>query len=158
MINKPVMELWVGVFVAAGLLALGMLAFKVGNLSSADVGDGYVVRARFDNIGGLKVRSPVTLAGVRIGRVQAITVDRDSYRAVVEMKLAGSYTNLPTDTSAVIQTQGVLGEQYIALEPGADEAYLKEGDEIILTQSALVLENLIGQFLYNKSTDSGEKK
>ncbi len=154
--HKQLVELWVGVFVAAGLLALGALAFQVGNLSAADVRNGYVVYAEFDNIGGLKLRSRVTLAGVRIGRVRAIEVDPQSYRAVVALEIDGRYRNLPTDTSAMIQTQGVLGEQYVALEPGADEAYLKDGDRILLTQSALVLENLIGQFLYNKS-GSGDK-
>lgn len=154
--HRQWLELWVGVFVAVGLVALGGLAFQVGNLSAGDVRDGYRIEAEFDNIGGLKVRSPVTLAGVRIGRVRAITVDPQTYRAVVRMEIDGRYRNLPTDTTAMIQTQGVLGEQYVALEPGADETFLQDGDRILLTQSALVLENLIGQFLYNKS-GSGDK-
>jgi phospholipid/cholesterol/gamma-HCH transport system substrate-binding protein len=150
MMQKKAVELWVGVFVALGILALGMLAFKVGNLSTADVGKGYVVEARFDNIGGLKVKAPVTLAGVRIGRVASIGVDKQTFRAVVDLDISGKYDNLPTDTTAMIQTAGVLGEQYVALAPGADETFLKNGDRIILTQSAVVLENLIGQFLYNR--------
>ncbi len=157
MMQKRSLELWVGLFVAAGLLALGILAFKVGNLSSAEVVDGYKIEAHFDNIGGLKVRSPVNLAGVRIGRVADIYVDKATFRAVVVMDVSGRYDNLPTDTTAMIQTSGVLGEQYVALEPGGDETFLKEGDRIILTQSALVLENLIGQFLFSKADEGGEK-
>lgn len=157
MMQKRSLELWVGLFVAAGLLALGILAFKVGNLSSAEVADAYKIEAYFDNIGGLKVRAPVNLAGVRIGRVADIYVDKATFRAVVVMDVSGRYDNLPTDTTAMIQTSGVLGEQYVALEPGGDETFLKEGDRIILTQSALVLENLIGQFLFSKADEGGKK-
>jgi phospholipid/cholesterol/gamma-HCH transport system substrate-binding protein len=149
MVSRRTLELWVGVFVAAGLLALGMLAFKVGNLSTAEIGAGYTVTAEFDNIGGLKVKAPVTLAGVRIGRVAKIAVDRSNFRAVVTMNIADNYNNLPADSAAMIQTSGVLGEQYVAVSPGADTKVLKDGDRIMLTQSAVVLENLIGQFLYN---------
>lgn len=155
MVRRRTLELWVGIFVAIGLLSLGVLAFKVGNLGTADVGDSYNLEAYFDDIGGLKVKAPVTLAGVRVGRVSAISVDKDSFRAVVVLKLSRRYDNLPTDTTAMIQTSGVLGEQYVALEPGADESRLKDGDRIVLTQSALVLENLIGQFLYKKSSAGG---
>ncbi|NOZ09729.1 MAG: outer membrane lipid asymmetry maintenance protein MlaD [Gammaproteobacteria bacterium] len=157
MAQRQVMEAWVGIFVVMGLAAFGVLALKVGNLSSADVADAYQIEARFDNIGGLKVRSRVTLSGVRIGRVKEIYVDPSDYRAVVILDIAGRYTNLPADSTAVIQTAGILGEQYVALDPGGDESFLKDGDKIMLTQSALVLEDLIGKFLYNKS-DSGDGK
>jgi phospholipid/cholesterol/gamma-HCH transport system substrate-binding protein len=155
MMQRNVLELWVGLFVAAGLAALGMLAFKVGNLTTADVTNGYKVRAEFDNIGGLKVKAPVTLAGVRIGRVTAISIDKNRFRAVVEMDLDGSFNNVPKDSSASILTSGLLGDQYIGLEAGGSEANLKHGDQIETTASALVLEKLIGQVLFsNKSTDS----
>lgn len=147
MTNRKTVEIWVGIFVLAGVIALGILAFRVGNLSSADVIDGYRVEASFENIGSLKVRSAVTLAGVRIGRVAAIRTDPDSYQAIVTMNIDGRYKNLPVDSSASILTAGLLGEQYIGLEPGGDEEYLKEGSKIKLTQSAMVLEKLIGRVL-----------
>ena len=147
MTNRKTVEIWVGIFVVAGLIALAVLAFRVGNLSSADVADGYRVEASFENIGSLKVRSAVTLAGVRIGRVAAIRTDPDSYQAIVTLNIDGRYKNLPVDSSASILTAGLLGEQYIGLEPGGDEEYLKEGGKIKLTQSAMVLEKLIGRVL-----------
>lgn len=147
MTNRKTVEVWVGIFVVAGLIALAVLAFRVGNLSSADVTDGYRVDASFENIGSLKVRSAVTLAGVRIGRVAAIRTDPDSYQAIVTLNIDGRYKNLPTDSSASILTAGLLGEQYIGLEPGGADDYLKEGGKIKLTQSAMVLEKLIGRVL-----------
>jgi phospholipid/cholesterol/gamma-HCH transport system substrate-binding protein len=158
MANKRAIEIWVGVFVAAGIAALFMLAMKVSNISAFADDGGYTVTARFENIGGLKARSPVSMAGVRIGRVSDITFDGQTYEAVVSMRIAEQYNTLPKDTSASIFTSGVLGENYVGLEPGAQETYLKEGDEIKITQSAVVLENLIGQFLFNKAqeTKSGE--
>ena len=156
MISKKSVEIWVGVFVAAGLVALAVLAFRVGNLTAADVTDGYRVEARFENIGSLKVKSPVTVAGVRIGRVAEIRYDPASYQALVVMNLDGRYDTLPTDTSASILTSGLLGEQYIELEPGGAEEYLKEGSRIRLTQSAMVLEKLVGRvmtMLIDKPTD-----
>jgi len=147
------MELWVGLFVAAGLAALGMLAFKVGNLTTADVANGFRVTAEFENIGGLKVKAPVTLAGVRIGRVTAISIDKNRFRAVVEMNVDGSFNNIPTDSSASILTSGLLGDQYIGLEAGGSEENLKNGDQILTTASALVLEKLIGQVLFSKAVD-----
>ncbi len=154
MVTRKTLELWVGVFVAAGLAALGMLAFQVGNLTVADVANAYQVKARFDNIGGLKVKSAVTMAGVRIGRVSAITFDDQRYQAVVTMNIDGRYDRIPTDTSAAILTSGLLGEQYIGLEPGGAEEYLKNGDTLQLTQSAVVLEKLIGQFLFSKASET----
>jgi phospholipid/cholesterol/gamma-HCH transport system substrate-binding protein len=161
MIGRKAVEVWVGVFVAAGIVALGVLAFRVGNLTAADVVNGYKVEARFENIGSLKVKSPVTVAGVRIGRVSEIRFDPDSYQAVVVMNLDGRYSNLPTDTGASILTSGLLGEQYIELEPGGAEDHLKEGSRIQLTQSAMVLEKLIGRVmttLIDKPADNAKKK
>lgn len=153
MMQRSTLELWVGLFVAAGLAALGMLAFKVGNLTTADVTNAYRVKAEFDNIGGLKVKAPVTLAGVRVGRVTSISIDKARFRAVVEMNIDGSYDNIPRDSSASILTSGLLGDQYIGLEAGGAEENLKTGDQIMTTASALVLEKLIGQVLFSKAAD-----
>jgi phospholipid/cholesterol/gamma-HCH transport system substrate-binding protein len=144
-------ELVVGLFVAAGLAALLMLAMRVSNLSLITKEDTYSIIAEFQNIGALKVRSPVTLAGVTIGRIASIQIDSQTYEAQVMMQIKSQYNYLPEDTSASIYTAGLLGEQYVALEPGGSATYLKEGDKIILTQPALVLEQLIGQFLYSKA-------
>jgi phospholipid/cholesterol/gamma-HCH transport system substrate-binding protein len=154
--NNRALEVWVGLFVALGILALAMLAFRVGNLSSADVVDGYHVKARFDNIGQLRIKAPIALAGVRIGRVSNIAID-DRYYAVVTLNISGKFSNLPKDTSAAILTSGLLGEQYVAMEPGGSDEYLKEGDVLQFTQSAVILEKLIGQFLFNKASE-GDKK
>lgn len=154
MLQRKTLEMWVGLFVAAGLIALAVLAFRVGNLTFADISNGYQVRANFDNIGGLKVKSPVTMAGVRVGRVSGIGFDSDHYQAVVTMDLDGRYDRIPTDTSAAILTSGLLGEQYIGLEPGGAEDYLKNGDKLQVTQSAVVLEKLIGQFLFGKASEA----
>jgi phospholipid/cholesterol/gamma-HCH transport system substrate-binding protein len=149
--NNRVMELWVGLFIVAGLAALLMLAMKVSNIAAFADDGGYTVSARFSNIGGLKVRSQVSMAGVRVGRVVAIGFDKNTYEAIVTMRISQQYDTLPKDTSASIFTSGVLGENYVGLEAGARDIYLKEGDEIRITQSAIVLENLIGQFLVNQS-------
>ena len=158
MLKRNTLELWVGLFVAAGILALAMLAFKVGNLTSADVLDGYKIAARFDNVGGLKVKAAVTMAGVRIGRVSAISFDDNKYQALVTMDVDGRYKNIPKDSSASILTSGLLGDQYIGIEPGGDAAYLMNGDTILRTQSALVLEKLIGQVLFNKASETPPPK
>lgn len=155
MMHARHIEIGVGAFVAAGIAALFLLAMQVSNLSVVGNDDGYQITARFDNISGLKVRSPVTVAGVRVGRVTAIEFDPSSYQAVVTMRINGRYNQLPMDTSASIFTSGLIGEQYISLEPGGDFDYLKDGSELMLTQSALVLEQLIGQFLF--SMGSGDK-
>ncbi len=151
MLQSRTVEIGVGIFIALGLAALLMLAMKVSNLAENAGGHGYTVTARFDNVGGLKVRSPVTMSGVRIGRVAGISFDSNQYVAVVEMSIAPQYDRLPTDTSASIVTAGLLGEQDNGLEAGGDEAFLADGDEIDLTQSALVLEQVIGQFLYSQA-------
>lgn len=158
MINRKSLEVWVGLFVAAGILALAMLAFKVGNLTSADVMNSYKVSARFDNVGGLKVKAAVTMAGVRIGRVAAIAFDNKKYQALVTMDIDGRYQNIPKDSSASILTSGLLGDQYIGIEPGGDEASLKGGDTFLRTQSALVLEKLVGQVIFNKAGESAPAK
>lgn len=152
------MEVTVGVFIALGLAAFFMLAMQVSGISRLGGEDGYRVTARFQNIGGLKVRSPVTMAGVRIGRVTAIGIDEQTYEAVVELSINPQYDKLPLDTSASILTSGLLGEQYVSLEPGGAEDYLKPGDRIKLTQSALVLEQVIGQFLFSQAAEGKDSQ
>lgn len=146
-------EILVGLFVAAAIAAFFMLAMSVSNMSSYAGGEKYELKARFDNIGGLKVRSPVSAGGVRIGRVTEIQYNSDTYEAVVSMDIDAQYNKFPLDTAASILTSGLLGEQFVGFEPGAEEDFLKAGDVIELTQSALVLEQIIGQFLYSKADD-----
>lgn len=151
--QSKIVQMWVGVFVAIGIASLFMLAMKVSNISAFADTEGYELILNFDNIGGLKVRSPVTMAGVVIGRVSDISFDKDIYEAEVKVKIEGRYDNIPEDTSASIFTSGLLGEQYIGLEPGGSDTFLKEGDKFKLTQSAVVLEQLIGQFLVSKASE-----
>ncbi len=146
-------EILVGLFVAAATAAFFMLAMSVSNLSSYGNGESYQLTASFDNIGGLKVRSPVAAGGVTIGRVSDIQYNSETYEAIVVMSIEEKYNKFPIDTSASIFTSGLLGEQFIGFEPGAEEEYLKQGDKIDLTQSALVLEQIIGQFLYSKADE-----
>ena len=148
--QRATLDLWVGIFVVAGLAALLFLALKVGNMTGFDSGKFYIVKASFENIGGLKPRAPIKIAGVVVGRVSEVGFDNQTYEAVVSLKLDEKY-KFPTDTSAAIMTSGLLGEQYIALEAGGEEKMLADGDSLKLTQGAVVLENLIGQFLYNKA-------
>jgi phospholipid/cholesterol/gamma-HCH transport system substrate-binding protein len=143
----------VGAFMALGLVALFFLAMQVSNLSAMAAGDGYEVKARFVNIGGLKVRAPVTMSGVRIGRVTDISYDLASFEALVSMRIEPQYNTIPDDTIAKIYTSGLLGEQYVGFDPGGSEAVLQQGSEIMLTQSALVLEEIIGQFLYSQAEE-----
>lgn len=155
--QRRMVEIWVGLFVAAGLAALLMLSLQVSNLSSIGGDDGYTIKARFDNVGGLKVRSAVKMGGVLIGRVASIDLDPATFEAVVSMRMDPRFNQLPQDSSASIFTAGLLGEQYVGVEPGGAEEVLKDGDTLLLTQSALVLEQLIGQFLFSQgSKDSGE--
>ena len=149
-------EIWVGIFVAAGMAALFMLAMKVSNLSTYSGDEGYEVTARFEDVSGLKVRSPVTMSGVRIGRVKRIEFDDKALQAVVVMEIEPSHNLLPKDTSASIYTAGLLGEKYVGLEAGGDQQSLVQGDEIKLTQDSLVLEKLIGQFVSRFMTE-GDK-
>ena len=153
--NRSTIDLWVGVFVVLGLGALLFLALKVGNLGSFNTNETYQVQARFANIGGLKVRAPVKSAGVVVGRVADIRFDNESYEALVAINLDAQY-QFPRDTTAKILTSGILGEQYVGLEAGGDGVMLKNGDRIRLTQSAVVLENLISQFLFNKAAETKE--
>jgi len=150
-------ETLVGAFVLLGLIALVFLALKAANLASFNTGETYPVTARFDNIGGLKVRAPVKSAGVTVGRVKSITLDPRTFQGLVTIEI-DSRVQFPTDTSAKILTAGLLGDQYIGLEPGGADKNLSSGSEIKMTQSAVVLENLIGQFLYNKAADGGGEK
>ncbi|NJD24960.1 MAG: outer membrane lipid asymmetry maintenance protein MlaD [Betaproteobacteria bacterium] len=155
--NRTVLDLWVGVFVAIGIAALMFLALKVGNLSSARLSDTYQLEARFDNIGGLKVRGPVKSAGVVVGRIIDIRFDTSSYEAVVRMDIDGRY-RFPKDTFASVYTSGLLGEQFIGLDVGGEEAVLAPGEVIRKTQSAVVLEKLISQFMFNKAAEGDGKK
>jgi phospholipid/cholesterol/gamma-HCH transport system substrate-binding protein len=154
--QRATLDLWVGIFVVVGILAILFLALKVGNMGAFDSAQTYVVKASFDNIGGLKVRAPVKSAGVVVGRVSDVSFDSAAYEAIVSLNLDARY-KFPKDTSAAIMTAGLLGEQYIALDAGGDDKMLAPGDAIKLTQGAVVLENLIGQFLYNKA-DEGAKE
>lgn len=152
MADRRKQEIAVGIFIAAGIAALFMLAMRVSNLSAFQDNGGYSVSARFDNIGNLKVRAPVRMGGVRVGRVTAISYDSEYYEAVVTLTLNEQFNRIPVDSSANIYTAGLLGEQYIGLEPGGAEDYLKQGDRLSETQSAFVLERLIGQYLINASS------
>ena len=155
--TRSTIDLWVGVFVAIGLGALLFLALKVGNLASFSTAETYRVEARFANIGGLKVRAPVKSAGVVVGRVAEIGFDNKAYEAVAVLTLDARF-KFPRDTSAKILTSGLLGEQYIGLEAGGDERMLADGERLRLTQSAVVLENLIGQFFTSKAAEGGDAK
>jgi len=155
--NRTVLDLWVGFFVALGVAALLFLALKVGNLSSAHLSETYTLQAKFDNIGGLKVRGPVKSAGVVVGRISEIKFDSASYEAVVIMSVDGRY-QFPKDTFASIYTAGLLGEQYVGLDAGGDEKMLKAGDTVTKTQSAVVLEKLISQLVFSKAAEGQDKK
>jgi phospholipid/cholesterol/gamma-HCH transport system substrate-binding protein len=152
--SKRGIETLVGLFVLLGILALTFLALKAANLASFGHRDGYALQARFDNIGGLKVRAPVRSAGVVVGRVKAIRLDPKTYQGLVTMEIEHGL-QFPKDTSAKILTNGLLGDQYIGLEAGGDDKNLVAGDTVTQTQSAVVLENLISQFLFSKAADAG---
>jgi phospholipid/cholesterol/gamma-HCH transport system substrate-binding protein len=151
--ERTTIDLWFGAFVTAGFVALMVLALKVGNLGAERAAETYKVEARFDNIGGLKVRGPVRSAGVLVGRVAEIHFDNEKYQARVMLALDQRY-KWPKDTSASILTSGLLGETYVGLEAGGDDKILANGDRIAITQSAVVLEKLIGQFLFNKAQET----
>lgn len=155
--ERATLDLWVGLFVVAGIGALVILAFRVGNMGSFVAPASYAIYAEFDNVGGLKPRAPVKAAGVVVGRVAEIVFDTQSYRARVRMNIEQRYP-FSKDTSASILTSGLLGEQYIGLETGADTAMLQDQDKITLTQSAVVLERLIGQFIYGKGSEGAAAK
>ncbi len=151
---KRGIETLVGLFVLVGMIGLVFLAVKAANLATFGEAGGYRLQARFDNIGGLKPRAPVRSAGVTVGRVISIKLDNHTYQGVVTMEIGEDYA-FPRDTSAKILTSGLLGDQYVGLEPGGDEKNLAPGDTITQTQSAVVLENLIGQFLFRQAADAG---
>lgn len=153
MMKRKALEIWVGLFVIVGLLALVFLAFKVGNLGSADIGDSYKVKAIFDNIGQLKPKAPVRLGGVLIGRVGNISINGD-YKAEVEIKFGKNF-RIPVDSKLSIRTSGLLGEQYVAVHPGVIDEFLTTGNKISEgnTQSAIVLEDLISRFFFNKASE-----
>lgn len=148
--NSRSVEILVGVFMALFLAAMAFLILKASNLTSLSSSSGYSLYANFENIGGLRARAPVTAGGVRVGQVSEIVYDGETFQATVTLKIDEEYDNFPEDTTASIFTAGLLGEQYIGLEPGAEDDALLPGDEITLTQSALVLERLIGQVLLNR--------
>lgn len=150
--KRTTVDLWVGAFVVGGLIALLVLALKVGNANTVSASDGYRVTAEFDNIGGLKPRAPVKSAGVVVGRVENISFDNKKFVARVTLLLDGAY-EFPTDTTASILTSGLLGEQYVGLDGGGDDKLLKDGDRLRLTQSAMVLEKMISRFLYSKAAE-----
>lgn len=152
--SKRGIETMVGLFVMLGIVALTFMALKAANLASFGQRDGYVLQARFDNIGGLKVRAPVRSAGVTVGRVKSIRLDTKTFQGLVTMEIERDL-QFPKDSSAKVLTNGLLGDQYIGLEAGGDDKNLGAGDTITQTQSAVVLENLIGQFLFNKASDAG---
>lgn len=148
-----VSEFVVGLFMLAGIAALAVLAYKVSDVNTAD-GKTYTLTAAFENVGGLNVKAPVAIGGVRIGRVTDIRMDSTYYKAIVSMEIDASYDQLPSDTSAAVLTSGLLGAQFIGLEPGGDDFMLEDGDEIELTQSTIQLENIIGQFMFNTTGDT----
>jgi phospholipid/cholesterol/gamma-HCH transport system substrate-binding protein len=156
--QRSSLDLWVGFFVVAGMAALVFLAFKVANLGSAFSSSGtYQVQARFDNIGGLKVRAPVKSAGVVVGRVEGIKLDSNTFEAVVTINVDTRY-GFPKDTFASVLTSGLLGEQYVGLDAGGDNVKLKDGDRLLKTQSAVVLEKLISQFLFSRAAEATDSK
>jgi phospholipid/cholesterol/gamma-HCH transport system substrate-binding protein len=156
--HTKTLDTLVGLFVASGIAALFFLAMQVSNLTTLVADEGYVITARFENSGGLRVRAPVSVAGVRIGQVSDIGFDNETYQSIVKMRIDKQYDTLPEDTTASILTAGLLGEQYVGLDPGGSEEHLKDGSELEITQSALVLEQLIGRFLFkdeDKNKDKG---
>ena len=154
--QRKSLDVWVGLFVVIGAAALLFLALKAGNMSSLSFAQTYAVKARFDNIGGLKPKAPVKSSGVVVGRVESIRFDDKSFQAEVQMQLQSEY-KFPKDSSVKILTSGLLGEQYIGIEPGGDTNILAAGDRIKMTQSAIVLENLISQFLFSKAAEGKEE-
>jgi phospholipid/cholesterol/gamma-HCH transport system substrate-binding protein len=156
--HNNVQDTLVGLFVAAGIAALFFLALQVSNLSSFSDEDTYSISARFENAGGLKVKSPVSAAGVKIGQVSAIRFDPKTYEAVVTLQIYSKYDSIPDDTTASVFTAGLLGEQYVNLEPGGSREYLKHNGKIEITQSAIILEKAISQFLFKSAEEKAEEK
>jgi phospholipid/cholesterol/gamma-HCH transport system substrate-binding protein len=155
--HRKIIDVWVGLFVLLGAAALLFLALQAGNMSTLSFSKTYTISAKFDNIGGLKPQAPVKSAGVVVGRVGAITFDDKTYQALVRLDMEPGY-KFPKDSSLKILTAGLLGEQYIGIEPGGDTNNLANGDRITRTQSATVLEDLINQFIYSKAAEGKEEK
>ncbi len=155
--ERKIYDFWVGLFIFAGFLALVFLALQVGGLNDERTTKTYNIEARFENIGGLKMKAPVKSAGVLVGRVTEMHFDNDKYQAVVTLSLDKRFA-FPKDTTASILTSGLLGEVYVGLDAGGDDKKLAQGDKITLTQSAVVLERLIGQFLFSKAAEGSDKK
>jgi len=147
-------DFWVGLFVLLGLAALVFLALRAGNMSSFSFAPTYQVQARFDNLGGLKVRAPIKSSGVVVGRVSGVQFDNEAYQALVTLEIEARYT-FPQDSSLSILTSGLLGEQYIGITPGGEDVLLKQGSTVQMTQSAVVLEELISKFLYSSADQAG---
>ena len=150
--RKSLTEFWVGLFVLAGIAAIVLLAFRVDSASIFEMENDYKIYATFENIGGLNIKAPVTIAGVNIGRVSGIAVNMDNFSARVEMTISEKFARIPIDSSARILTSGLLGAQYIGLEQGAEEIFLQAGDLIEFTQSSFSLEDVIGEFLFRVTT------
>jgi phospholipid/cholesterol/gamma-HCH transport system substrate-binding protein len=155
-VNRATLDLWVGIFVTIGIAAVVFLALRVGNLTAIGSAPGYHLEAKFDNIGGLKLRAPVKAAGVVVGRVESVRLDPKTYQAVVAMRINPGY-QFTADTIASILTSGLLGEVYVGLDAGGDTKMLADGDTIGKTQSAVVLEKMIGQFLFDKASEGPKK-
>lgn len=153
MSRKSVVEIWVGFFTVLAVVSLIVVAFKFSNFQSLQQKQTYQIKALFDNVGGLKERAPVKISGVTVGRVANIRVDKKTYQAEVSMDIYTEFNRLSLDTSGSILTSGMLGDQYVGLDPGADEEYLVNGDYLDIVQSALVLEELIGKFLTSLTED-----
>ncbi len=151
--NTKTQDTLVGLFVACGVVALFFMAMQISNLGSFSNNGAYTITAHFENSGGLKIKSPVSIAGVRIGRVSNISIDKESFSSIVEMQIESQYDNIPDDTSASIFTAGLLGEQYISLEPGGSEEFLEKNGVIDITQPAIILEEVIGQFFIDKTAE-----
>ena len=151
--NRSFVEFWVGVFVVGGICAIALLAFQADGTGVFSADRNYKIYAKFNNIGGLRVKAPVTIAGVTVGRVSDISVDMDEFSAQVEFAISEQFDSIPVDSSARIVTAGLLGAQYISLEQGAEDIFLQSGDVIEFTQSSLRFEDLIGEFLVNQGTE-----
>jgi phospholipid/cholesterol/gamma-HCH transport system substrate-binding protein len=156
-VSRATLDLWVGIFVTIGIAAVVFLALRVGNLTTLNTTPGYRLEAKFDNIGGLKLRAPVKAAGVVVGRVESVRLDPKSYQAVVTMRINPGY-QFTADTFASILTSGLLGEVYVGLDVGGDSNMLTDGATIAKTQSAVVLEKMIGQFLFDKASEGAKAK
>ena len=147
--QSKAIETWVGLFMLAGIAALVMLALQVSG-SAGTGGDVYRINARFENVGGLSAKAPVRIGGVKVGRVAEITMDKDDYSAIVAMDIDSHYDNIPIDSGASILTSGLLGAQFVGIDIGAEDAYLENGEEMDITQSAIQLETLISQFMFSQ--------